>query len=147
MIKHFFLIIITSLSVISCSNDNVDISKLKAQGGAKYGGDFRFMSAEKITSLFPLATSDVYNQRITSQIFETLLKIDFKKNKVVPNIAESYVISPDAKKFTIKLREEIYFHDDECFSGGDGREVTADDVKYMFDFACSGLKINELDAC
>lgn len=131
-----------SLFVASCSNDGTDISELKANGGAKYGGEFRFMSSEKITSLFPLATADVYNQRIASQLFESILKMDYKKNKVVPNIAESFEISSDAKKITLKIREGIFFHDDECFSGGNGRELTAEDVKYTLDFACSGLKIN-----
>lgn len=44
----------------------------------------------------------------------------------------------------MKIREGIVFHDDECFSGGKGRELTAEDVKYALDFACSGLKINEM---
>jgi oligopeptide transport system substrate-binding protein len=144
MIKNIISLCLTLFVVASCSNDTVDLSSMKAQGGAKYGGEFRFMSSEKITSLFPLATSDVYNQRLTSQIFETLLKNDFTKNKVVPHVAESYIISPDAKKFTIKIREGVFFHDDECFSGGKGREVTADDIKYMLDFACSGMKANEM---
>lgn len=144
MIKNIISLCLTLFIVASCSNDSVDLSSMKAQGGAKYGGEFRFMSSEKITSLFPLATSDVYNQRLTSQLFETLLKNDFTKNKVVPHVAESYIISPDAKKFTIKIREGIFFHDDECFSGGKGREVTAEDIKYMLDFACSGMKANEM---
>jgi oligopeptide transport system substrate-binding protein len=128
----------------ACSNKEVDLSTLETAGGVKYGGNFRFMSSEKITSLFPLATSDVYNHRMVTQLFETLLKFDFKKDKVVPHLAESYVISPDARKFTLKIKEGIYFHDDECFSRGKGREMTAEDIKYMLDFACSGLKINEM---
>ncbi|MBI2258932.1 MAG: ABC transporter substrate-binding protein [Flavobacteriia bacterium] len=144
MVKKTAIIFLFFLSVYSCSDNHVDVASLKANGGARYGGEFRFMSTEKITSLFPLATSDVYNQRLSSQIFETILKIDFRKNKVVPHLAESYHISPDAKKFTIKMKEGIYFQDDDCFSGGSGREVNAEDVKFMLDFACSGLKINEM---
>ncbi|MCE3296318.1 MAG: hypothetical protein K0R65_2032 [Crocinitomicaceae bacterium] len=141
--KLFYFLPILFL-LASCSNDEVDITQLKANGGAKYGGEFRFMSSEKITTLFPVATNDVYNQRVSSQIFETILKIDLKSNKVTPNIASSFTISPDAKKFTLKIREGVMFHDDECFSGGTGRELTAEDVKYTLDFACSGLKINEM---
>lgn len=144
MFKKFLYLISTSVFLVSCSNDEVDISQLKANGGAKYGGEFRFMSSEKISTLFPVATNDVYNQRISSQIFETLLKIDLKTNKVIPHIASSFTISPDAKKLTLKIREGVMFHDDECFSGGTGRELTAEDVKYTLDFACSGLKINEM---
>ncbi|MES2588091.1 MAG: ABC transporter substrate-binding protein [Bacteroidota bacterium] len=140
-----FLFLITGLALASsCSNDEVDISQLKANGGAKYGGEFRFMSSEKINCLFPVATADVYNQRIASQLFESLLNIDFNNNKVVPNIASSFSISPDAKTFTLTIREGIFFHDDECFSGGKGRELTVEDIKYALDFACSGLKINQM---
>jgi oligopeptide transport system substrate-binding protein len=142
MFKKFLFLLTLFIFIASCSENETDIYSLKANGGAKYGGEFRFMSSEKITSLFPLSTADVYNQRIASQLFESILKMDYKKNKVVPNIAESFEISPDAKKITLKIREGIYFHDDECFSDGEGRELTAEDVKYTLDFACSGLKLN-----
>lgn len=144
MFKKLIYLVSTALLIVSCSNEEVDISQLKANGGAKYGGEFRFMSSEKITTLFPVTTSDVYNQRIASQIFESPLKLDFKTNKVSANLAESFTVSPDAKKFTLKIREGVMFHDDECFSGGSGRELTAEDVKYALDFACSGLKLNEM---
>ncbi|MFN5415733.1 MAG: ABC transporter substrate-binding protein [Flavobacteriia bacterium] len=144
MFKKLIYLVSTALLIASCSNEEVDISQLKANGGAKYGGEFRFMSSEQITTLFPVTTSDVYNQRIVSQIFESPLKIDLETNKVTPNLAESFTVTPDAKKFTLKIREGVVFHDDECFSGGTGRELTAEDVKYALDFACSGLKINEM---
>lgn len=138
------MLAIAMMAVLSCSTDEVDVSQLVGKGGVKYGGEFRLMSSEKITSLFPVATSDVYNQRISSQIFETILKIDFRKNKVVGNLVEEFTVSSDAKKFTLKVRKGVYFHDDECFSGGKGREMTAEDVKYTLDFAASGLALNEM---
>ena len=144
MFKLFLLLVTSVILVSSCSENEVDISQLKANGGAKYGGEFRFMSSEKINCLFPVATADVYNQRIAGQIFESLLSIDFKTNKVVPNLASSFTISSDAKTFTLKIKEGVFFHNDACFSGGDGRELTPEDVKYALDFACSGLKVNKM---
>jgi oligopeptide transport system substrate-binding protein len=144
MFKIFLLSVTSVILASSCSENKVDISQLTANGGAKYGGEFRFMSSEKINCLFPVATSDVYNQRISGQIFESLLSIDFKTNKVIPNLASSFTISQDAKIFSLKIKEGVFFHNDACFSSGNGRELTAEDVKYALDFACSGLKVNKM---
>ncbi len=144
MFKIFLLSVTSVILASSCSENKVDISQLTANGGAKYGGEFRFMSSEKINCLFPVATSDVYNQRISGQIFESLLSIDFKTNKVIPNLASSFTISQDAKIFSLKIKEGVFFHNDACFSSGNRRELTAEDVKYALDFACSGLKVNKM---
>lgn len=130
------------LLLASCSED--ETTPLVAAGGANYGGELRFMSSEKIVSLFPLSSEDVYEQRICNQIFETLLKIDKSGSRVVPSLAESFTLSPDAKTFTLKLRKGVVFHDDACFSGETGRELTAEDVKYCLQFACSGLPENKV---
>lgn len=114
-----------------------------AEGGKRYGGVFRFMSEEKVNNLLPIASIDVYAQRINGQIFESLLKLDPETMKVIPSIAESYTVSKDAKTFTFKIRKGVFFHDDECF-GGSGREVTAEDVKFTLEMVCSGLRENKM---
>lgn len=130
------------LLLFSCSEN--DTKPAVALGGASYGGELRFMSSEKITGLFPLSSEDVYEQRMTNQIFETLLKIDKNVNRVVPSLAESYMLNPESKTFTLKIRKGVYFHDDACFSGSQGRELTAEDVRYCLQFACSGLPENKI---
>ena len=136
-----FLITLCSL-IISCGGNNSETSNLKALGGKIYGGKFSFMSGEKIESLFPLAVSDVFSNRIISQIFEPLLKIDIATMKVVPALAESFKVSEDARVFTFKIRKNVYFQDNECFDGGKGRLLNAQDVKFSLDMACSGIKEN-----
>lgn len=131
----FLLIIITA-----CGGESE--TQKEAIGGKMYGGEFRFMSVEKVNNLFPLSTIDVYAQRINSQIFEPLLKIDMETMNVVPAIAESYKISEDAKTFTFQIRKGVFFHEDACLSGGT-REVTAQDVKFTLEMACSGLPENQ----
>ncbi len=113
------------------------------KGGVVYGGEVKFMSFEKVDNLFPLSTVDLYAQRLNSQVFETLLKLDMSSLNIEPSLCESYEISDDAKTFRFKLRKGVYFHDDPCF-GGKGRELTAADVKYSLEMACSGLKINKM---
>jgi len=39
-------------------------------------------------------------------------------------------LSADKLTYTLRLRKGVRFHDDACFPGGQGRELTADDVVY-----------------
>lgn len=143
MLKHILLLSIALVTITACSDSSDDLSELKAIGGVRYGGEFRFMSPEKVSSLLPLQSVDIYTQRITSQLFDPLLRLDPSGKNVIPSLAESYTISKDATTFTFKIRKGVYFHDDDCF-GGDGRELTAEDVKFTLDMACSGLPENEV---
>ena len=101
------------------------------------------MSAEKITNFFPTYTTDLYSARVIQQIYEPILSIDPITLNVVPNIAESYEVSEDAQIYTFKIRKGVFFHSDDCF-GGEGRELTAKDVKYTLDYACSGVPENQI---
>lgn len=143
MFKNLILLGALSLSIISCSDSSEDLANKKAVGGAVYGGEFRFMSAEKIQTLLPLLSTDIYSSRVSSQIFDPILMLNPNNNKVEPSLAESYTVSPDGKVYTLKIRKGVYFQNDDCFDG-DGRELTAEDVKFTLDMACSGLKINEV---
>lgn len=129
------------LVISSCGSG--EKPKLIAVGGKMYGGEFKFMSTEKVNNLFPIYTSDIYTQRLNSQIYEPLLKLNMESLTVVPSIAESYTVSDDAKTFVFKIRKGVKFHDDECF-GGAGRELTVEDVKYTLEMACSGMTNNKM---
>ncbi len=142
-IRILLLLVSASTILLSCGGNNSETADIKAVGGKIYGGQFSFMSGEKIESLFPLSVSDVFSNRIMSQIFEPLLKIDIATMKVEPSLAESFTVSKDAKVFTLKIRKGVFFHDDECF-GGKGRELKVEDVKYSLDMACAGMEENEI---
>jgi len=136
---HLFLAVFL---LTACSEPS--LSDTKGAGGVRYGGEFRFMSSEKVTSIFPAASTDIYSQRLVNQVFESLLKIDQSGTRVIPSLAESFTVSSDARQFTFQIRKGVFFHDDPCFPDEEGREVTADDVKYSLEFACSGLPENDI---
>ncbi len=115
----------------------------KGAGGKYYGGDFKFMSSERVDNLFPVSSVDIYSQRLNAQLYESLLKLDVSTMKIVPSIAESFKMSEDGKTYTFKIRKGVRFHEDECFQG-EPREVLAKDVKYALEFACSGLAFNKM---
>ncbi len=58
-------------------------------------------------------------------LFDGLMDYEPGTTTLRPELAESYEISPDGKTFTFKLRAGVKFHN--------GREMTADDVKYSLD--------------
>jgi peptide/nickel transport system substrate-binding protein len=58
------------------------------------------------------------------QIYEGLLRWN-AKNEIVPSLATSYEATDGGKIYTFKLRQGVKFHN--------GREMTADDVKFCFD--------------
>lgn len=131
---------LTALTLLFSSCDGM--KNLPANGGRVYGETFRFISNEKITNLFSVSCFDTYTSRVISQIYDPLLKLDFETMKVMPSIATSYQVSDDEKKYILTIRKGVRFHDDPCFEGGKGRLLTARDIKYSLELACSGLAFN-----
>lgn len=84
----------------------------------------------KITTLDPGNTRDVYSNIILSQTCETLYQYHFLKRpyEIVPLLAENMPqISDDKLTYMIRIKKGVYFQDDECFPGGKGRELKAED--------------------
>lgn len=58
--------------------------------------------------------------------YSTLLQYDPQDGaRIIPDLAESYQISPDGKKVSFTLRKSVRWHD--------GKTFTSEDVKYNFD--------------
>jgi len=75
--------------------------------------------------------------RIANALYEGLVKLDDETLVPMPAIAESWTVSDDAKTYRFKLRNGVYYHDNDCFADGKGRQVTAKDFKYVFDLLCT----------
>lgn len=147
MLKIFSILFLGCTLLIGCSSTDSEDQHSKNQNSAKgsaiYGGNFRFMTPEKIEGLFSPAVESFYAMRVSSLIYEGLLSFEDNSTALQNCLAESYEISEDAKQFTITIKKGIYFHDDLCFENGTGREVKASDVKYLFDFICSNSEKNK----
>jgi peptide/nickel transport system substrate-binding protein len=73
-------------------------------------------------SLDPAAITDIMMQLVIyGQLANSLVEIDHE-NKPVPELAESWEASPDARQWTFKLRKGVEFHN--------GKTMDADDVIY-----------------
>ncbi|MBD3639323.1 MAG: ABC transporter substrate-binding protein [Crocinitomicaceae bacterium] len=147
-----FLLSATFLGlVISCGGsgesddeENIDPNELvKVEGGKYKGGILRLNSIEDYTSLFPVGGNDVYSTHIAGNAYEGLFRFNQKTLETEPNLAESFDIDQSKTVYTFKIRKGVKFHDDECFDGGEGREVTASDFKYCLDFVCTDHASNK----
>ena len=111
------LIILIGFALLSSCHHELDVASLKAKGGRKYGGEFRFMSSEKINSLACISSVDEYSSRVISQIYDPLFDLDLKTLELKPSIAESFFVNDDATVYTFKIKTGILFHKNDCFNG------------------------------
>lgn len=115
----------------------------QVEGGKFSGGVLRLNSIEDYTSLFPASINDIYSTHIASQGYEGLLRLNQKTLEVEPCLAESFDIDNNKKVYTFHIRKGVNFTDDECFDGGEGREITATDFKKCFEYLCSNHSENK----
>lgn len=141
-----YLLIGAAVIISSCGgNKNEDSKdKLIAKGDVKYGGVFKMNETEDFKSLYPLNVTMALENRIANQIFEGLLKFNQEDLSIIPSLAEKWDINEDATSFTFHIRKGVMFHDNNCFEGGKGREVTAADFKYCFDRVCVSDASNQM---
>lgn len=85
-----------------------------------------FLAASEPTTLDP-AKWHYGADSILGDLFSGLVKLT-TDIQVIPDLAESWTVSPDGKVYTFKLRQGVTFHN--------GKPFTAHDVKYSWDRAC-----------
>ncbi|HAZ13967.1 MAG: hypothetical protein A2X86_17485 [Bdellovibrionales bacterium GWA2_49_15] len=87
----------------------------------------------KIKGLDPIYADDRYSSNEVARVYEGLLEYHYLKRPytLVPNLAESLPeVSADGFTYTFKIKQGVFFHDDQAFPGGKGRELTAEDFVY-----------------
>lgn len=87
----------------------------------------RYALTAEPTTFDPALVRDGPTIDLLFQVFEGLVQWD-ENNRLVPNLAERWEVSPDGRTYTFFLKRGVKFHN--------GREVTADDFKYSIERAC-----------
>lgn len=138
-----YLLPCVAVFLVACDNDPnpVPLKKSRPDGSpwlVRYGA-----LPEAPRSLDPQVAYDQMSRRILEPIYDCLLEYHpFKTDpyEVVPCMLEAMPVKTgltDGKiEYRCKLKRGIYFHDDACFPGGKGREVTAQDVEYAWKRMC-----------
>lgn len=146
MLKKSTILCIALLYIclfVSCGRGDRSFNLRPAQGDRNYGGTFHYNETEFIRSLYPHNITEVTGHRCSNQIYEGLVELSPKDLSIQPAIAKSWEISEDGLLYTFHLNKGVRYHDDPCFEGGKGREVTARDFKYCFDKLCTSYDLNK----
>ncbi len=92
---------------------------------AKSGGGITVTYKDDVATLDPAIGYDWQNWSMIKSLFDSLMDYVPGTTELRPGLAESYEVSDDGMTFTFHLRAGVKFHN--------GREMTADDVKYSLD--------------
>ena len=94
---------------------------------AKQGGSMIVTYKDDVSTLDPAIGYDWQNWSMIKSLFDGLMDYAPGTTDLVPDLAESYEVAPDGLSYTFKLRQGVKFHN--------GRELTADDVKWSIERA------------
>ncbi len=90
---------------------------------------FHYNEQTGIASLDPAFAKNQSIMWPIHQLYNTLVEIDDSLH-ITPSVAKSWEVSDDGLTFIFHLRDDVFFHDDACFSNNKGRKLTAKDVAY-----------------
>jgi peptide/nickel transport system substrate-binding protein len=114
-----FMLGSTGALLEACSNASNSSSGNSAKKTLTYG------AWQAPDTLDPATTGLAATSRIIAQVFDTLLYQLAGETKLLPGLATSWEVSPDAKLYTLKLRTGVKFHD--------GTPFDAKAVQFTFD--------------
>jgi len=92
---------------------------------AKQGGSMIVTYKDDVSTLDPAIGYDWQNWSMIKSLFDGLMDYEPGTTTLKKDLAEDYTISEDGTTYTFTLRKGVKFHN--------GRELTADDVKYSLD--------------
>jgi peptide/nickel transport system substrate-binding protein len=92
---------------------------------------FNYNEMAGISSLDPASANNTEDIWGVNQVYNGLVQLN-DSLIVQPCIAKKWFISDDGLTYTFTLRDDVYFHDNQCFEDGKGRKVTARDFVISF---------------
>jgi len=120
--SNFLLLTVSFLLLVSCASEEVEKRDLQV---------FRYNEHANITTLDPAFAKDLRTIWVTNQLFNGLVQLD-DELEVHPDIAKSWTISDEGKKYSFNLKKGIKFHKHSLFGKDSTRTVVAKDFEYSF---------------
>ncbi|MDF2449389.1 MAG: ABC-type dipeptide transport system, periplasmic component [Bacteroidota bacterium] len=122
---HYFRSVILCLSFVvfvTCSDSSDEKDSRTV---------FNYNEMAGISSLDPASANNTEDIWGVNQVYNGLVQLN-DSLIVQPCIAKKWFISDDGLTYTFTLRDDVYFHDNQCFEDGKGRKVTARDFVISF---------------
>jgi peptide/nickel transport system substrate-binding protein len=117
----FLCFLVLVLLICSCSNFVEERGKTV----------FRYNEAANISTLDPAFARDQAITWAANQLYNGLIQLN-DRMEILPCIAKSWSISSSGLNYVFHLRSDIFFHNNQAFTGGRGRRVVAGDFVYSF---------------
>lgn len=100
------------------------------------------------TNASPLYATGSVDNTVTQLLFAGLMKYD-AQGKLVPDLAEKMVVDDTGKKYTMTLRQDVFWHDGQRLTAGDVlftyQLIQNPDAKSPLFNSWKGIKIESLD--
>lgn len=96
------------------------------------GGHLSYTEKGIVNTFFPHSITEITSSRVIDQIYDGLVMQDPVTMEVRPSVSATWKVSGDGLEYRFNLRNDVFFHDDPCFTKGRGRKVTAADFVFTF---------------
>ncbi len=120
--KYLSLLFLVLLMLVSCNSKSTDTNDQLV---------FRYNESANITSLDPAFSKVQSNIWACNLLFNGLVQLDENLN-ILPDVAKSWIISEDGKKYSFVIRNDVKFHKSELFGKDSTRTANAYDFEYSF---------------
>ena len=117
ILRSPFFSFLVCLWFLNCNTDTTPVHKV-----------FKLNLSTQLTSLDPAFAKNLNNIWAVQQVFNGLVELD-ENLGIRPSIAKRWVVSENGLEYTFILRDDVFFHKDDCFKEGT-RRVVAEDVVY-----------------
>lgn len=99
------------LLVAGCTAASPVASPSPSASAVPAGGTLRVVQASVIGTLDPWAARDAATDLVLRQVYESLVDLEPGTARVVPKLADHWVVSSDGRTYTFTLRTGVRFHD------------------------------------
>src|SRR5690554_5337961 len=125
--SRLLYIALASFILFSCGDDKktkTDDKETKDKTTTNTTNVVDFAVSDAYQTLDPIEIIDVNSFQVQSQIFEGLLRFDENDLSLKPVLAKFWEVDAAGLVYTFHLNKGVYFHDNACFDGGKGKEMT-----------------------